>query len=272
MADGRADAISPLNPSRAASGVVAYLGRMAILGCSAAGSLIFPARASGSLFSETTRQIDRLLAVGVPMMALIHVGMGSFLAMQAYFGATFIDGIGPVVGVGLIRNLSPLLTGFFMAGLMASRAVPEFRGRAHPPADAARMAAARMAAAMVAGPVLTAWGSLVGIAAGWAVARSMMGVSLPAFFDLFLEMLWARDIVGLAVKGAAFGMVAALFGCQEGLSRAGSEDDPEADCSAAGRAACLASLAILAINSGWFLLVYHAGSPFGPTVLAPPTR
>ena len=49
--------------------------------------------------------------MGLPLVGLVHVGMGSFLSMQAYFGATFMDGIGPVTGVGLIRNLAPLLTG-----------------------------------------------------------------------------------------------------------------------------------------------------------------
>jgi hypothetical protein len=28
-------------------------------------------------------------------------------------------------------------------------------------------------------------------------------------------------------------------------------------------------LSILVVNSGWFLLVYHAGPAFGPTLLAP---
>ena len=32
--------------------------------------------------------------MGLPMVGLVHVGLGSFLAMQAYFGATFMDGIG----------------------------------------------------------------------------------------------------------------------------------------------------------------------------------
>ena len=89
---------------------------------------------------------------------------------------------------------------------------------------------------------------------------------------MFLEMLWVRDIVGLVVKGAAFGFVAALLACHEGLSRPAEADRPadlEAIGSAACRAACLAGLAILVFNGGWFLLVYHAGPAFGPTVLTP---
>ena len=124
---------------------------------------------------------------------------------------------------------------------------------------------------MVAGPILAAWGSIVGIAIGWLVAQSMMGLTFPAFFDMFLEMLWVRDVVGLVVKGAVFGFAAGLLACHEGLPRPdGPDDRPEAVCSAACRAACLAGLAILFFNAAWFLLVYHAGPAFGPTVLVPP--
>ena len=206
-------------------------------------------------------------------MGLVHVGMGSFLSMQAYFGATFVDGIGPVTGVGLIRNLAPLLTGFIMSGLIAARFVAEFSGQDITSDETARRVAARLAASMLVGPVLSVWGSLVGIAIGWAAASQMMGITLPSFFDMFLEMLWVRDIIGLVVKGFAFGLAASLLACQEGLSRT---VDPECSAnleslgSSACRAACLAGLVILLFNGGWFLLVYHAGPPFGPTVLAPP--
>ena len=212
--------------------------------------------------------------MAMPLVGLVHVGLGSFLSMQAYFGATFMDGIGPVTGVGLIRNLAPLMTGFILSGVVSARFVAELGGVEPRSAGASRMVATRMAAAMLAGPVLSVWGSLVGIAIGWAVANQMMGLTLPAFFDMFLEMLWVRDIIGLVAKGSAFGFVTALLACHEGLSRPVHADpvaDLESIYSAACRAACLGALAILFMNGGWFILVYHAGPAFGPTVLTPPT-
>jgi len=207
------------------------------------------------------------------MVGLVHVGLGSFLSMQAYFGATFVDGIGPVTGVGLIRNLAPLMTGFILAGVASARFVAELGAAESGSAEASRMVASRLAAAALAGPVLSVWGSLVGIAIGWLVAHQMMGLTLPAFFDMFLEMLWVRDIVGLVVKGAGFGFIATLLACHEGLSRpihGEATANLESIYSSACRAVCLGGLAILFINGGWFLLVYHAGPAFGPTVLTPP--
>ena len=266
-------AFGALNPFRAAIGLVGHLGRLALLILSSLRAAVVPSGAGPSFLSLASAQLDRLLGMGLPLVGLVHVGMGSFLSMQAYFGATFVDGIGPVTGVGLIRNLAPLMTGFILAGLVSARYVAEMSAPCVGTDDPSRLVAARLAAAVVAGPVLAIWGSMVGIAIGWAVANQMMGLTLPAFFDMFLEMLWVRDVVGIVVKGSAFGFLAALLACHEGLSRPCQEEtrlNLESIGSAACRAACLACLAILFFNGGWFLLVYHAGPAFGPTVLTPP--
>ena len=262
----------PLNPVELGLGGIAYLGKAAILVVTSAGSLVRPSETSTSLITGTTKQVDRLVGLGYGVVAASHVGMGSFLAMQAYFGATFVDGIGPVVGVGLIRNLAPLLSGFLLAVLVSVIYVADLRTE---PSPSKRDVAVRVLASMVAGPILAAWGALVGVGIGYLVAKSMMGITEPMFFDLFLEMLWARDIVGLVVKGVAFGGVAGLLACHEGvkvLKPGERRDGMTAISRAACRASVLASVAILAINAGWFMFVYHAGPAFGPTLLMPPGR
>ena len=60
-------------------------------------------------------------------MALVHVAIGSFLALQAYYGSTFVDGTGAVVGVGLLRNLGGIMSGMTFAGILAARMIPELR-------------------------------------------------------------------------------------------------------------------------------------------------
>ena len=261
--------LTPMSPFRAVLGWIGYLGGAGLLAGSTIRACLGSRPGEPSFYVATSAQVDRLVRLGFPMVAMVHVGMGSFLAMQAYFGATFVDGIGPVVGVGLIRNLAPLLSGFLLAGLVSARYVADLRSI--DPAEGARLAASRVMAAAIAGPILATGGAAVGIAIGWLVALQMMGVTWPAFFDLFTEMLWARDVVGLVIKGVGFGGVAAVLACHEGLRRPEESDDrPDAIGSAACRATCLGMFAILVLNSGWFLLVYHAGAAFGPTVLTPP--
>ena len=50
-------------------------------------------------------QLFWMLVMGIPLVGLVHIAVGSFLSLQAYYGSTFVDGTGAVVGVGLLRNL-----------------------------------------------------------------------------------------------------------------------------------------------------------------------
>ena len=65
--------------------------------------------------------------MGIPLVGLVHIAMGSFLSLQAYYGSTFVDGTGAVVGVGLLRNLGGLMTGMIFAAILAARMIPELR-------------------------------------------------------------------------------------------------------------------------------------------------
>ena len=80
------------------------------------------------LLPDLLRQLASILIMGFPLVALVHVGIGSFLSMQAYFGGTFVDGTGAVVGVGLIRNAAPMMAGLTLAGLIGARTTAELRG------------------------------------------------------------------------------------------------------------------------------------------------
>jgi phospholipid/cholesterol/gamma-HCH transport system permease protein len=260
---------------RTAIASVAYLGGAAIVLASAARSIVRRTGAGPAFVPALMWQFGRVLGLGLPLVGLVHVGLGSFLSMQAYFGGTFVDGTGAVVGIGLIRNVAPLVSGMVLAGFLAPLYITELRARTRAaadrpdaaPLDTGRLAAARIAAATLAGPIMGFWGWLVGILVGWRVAQSLLGVSTSMFVDMFTEMLWARDVLGVVVKGGLFGLFGALFACHEGL-RGGT---PESTATDSVRSICLAGLAIMVFNSTWFLLVYHAGPPFGPTLLAPPT-
>ena len=271
--------------------VVAYLGGLARLAGSAAWALVRPPIGAPSLIRALSQQGQWLFGAGLPLVALVHVALGSFLSMQAYYGAVFAEGTGPIVGVGLCRNLAPIMGGLVLAALLAARAVPELsrprplildadpawvpdRGGATGladrdafPTDPGRLAAVRIVAGMIAGPILGLWGGLVGIAVGCLIAKNLIYIAPPIFFGKMLEMLWARDAVGMLFKGMAFGGVSALFACFEGLR---ATTRPRSVPTAGARATVLSALSILFLNSVWYLLFYMSGNPFGPTVLSPP--
>ncbi len=265
----------------------AYVGGIGVLGFGALKAVLAPRRGSPPFLAAVVRHTDQMLCLGLPLVAVVNIGMGSFLSMQAYFGATFVDGTGAVVGVGLIRNLAPLMVGLTISGLFAAKIVPELRGdrtaldrdnawvpdrlsvQPNEPIEPTRLAASRIVAGMLVGPILSIWGVLVGTLVGIQVARSLLGVTFSEFLATFLGMIWTRDIVGLVAKGILFGGIAALFACYEGLV---VDDRQTSTAARVCRAISLAGLIILVANSGWFLLVYHSGPAFGPTLLKPPAR
>ncbi len=278
--------------------MASYFGGLGILLTSTTKSL--RSRDQASTFRHDLREeLHWMFALGLPLVGLIHIGLGSFLALQGYYGGTFVEGTGAVVGVGLIRNVAPLMACQVLSIIIAARMTPEIRrdyghreerlsprpnllDRPSPEtipesinvpttADKSRAVSLRLLAGAIAGTVMGLWGSAVGTLVGWSVSKTLIGVTSHSFFQMFWEMLWTRDIVGLFVKGSAFGLVCSLFACQEGLRGRADAAMPEL-ASSACRAACLATASILLLNSVWFILFYHAGPAFGPTLLKPPTQ
>jgi phospholipid/cholesterol/gamma-HCH transport system permease protein len=276
--------------------VLTYLGGVALLLARAARQVPLPGRPSPGWFSTLVDQLSWMFSMGIPLSCLMHMGLGSFLALQGYYGGTFVDGTGAVVGVGLFRNIAPLMAGLTLAGLLGARITSEFRFRERPSTSVStdrlgarqqsgltgispvgpeaalidREVSARLAAAMLTGPIVGLFGASVGTLVGWRVATGLMGVSTHSFFLMFWDMLWMRDIVGLFAKGVAFGLAGAAFACHEGL-RGSADDPPGAVPAAAFRAVCFGALTIMLINGSWFVFFYHSGPAFGPTLLTPPT-
>jgi phospholipid/cholesterol/gamma-HCH transport system permease protein len=280
-------------PRKGALGVMAYLGGIGLVTMAAARALVArPRVASPPLVALVVRQLDGLFRMGLPLVALVHVPLGSFLAMQAFFMATFREAAGAVVGIGLVRNLAPMMSGFVLAGLLAARIVPELRrpsrvgvdedeapgrprdrdrdrnvralgaqtGVEEP--DPGRVAAVRVLAATIAGPVLAVWGTLIGFFTGLAVASKLLSVSPGIYINKFLEMVEPGEATSFLAKSALFGAIGAILACHEGLRGR----NPRKAASGACRAVCLTALAILVLNSVWFTLQFLSGDPFGPNL------
>jgi phospholipid/cholesterol/gamma-HCH transport system permease protein len=319
---------NPLGPvawvGRSAVESLGYVGGVTILLLRVAGTLIWPRKSRREVgvpgFARSLmHQLAWMLFTGIPMVGLAHFAMGSFLALQAYYGSTFVDGTGAVVGVGLLRNLGGIMSGLIFAGILAARMIPELRmlnrhvsleepeipaepaplssatrrgsrdasNGEPPPAivfSVNRLAAPRVAAAAIAGVLLSLWGITVGTVVGWKAAESLMGLSTEMFFMMMLKMMWFRDVTSLIAKGVLFGALPAAICCFEGLCGSPGDDDRHAalrhmnashglapPCSVpVFRAACLSMVAILIMNSSWFILVYHAVPFYGPTLLPQP--
>jgi phospholipid/cholesterol/gamma-HCH transport system permease protein len=241
---------------------VRYLGGVGLLGCAVLRAILRPRR---GLVPATWRQLVEVIGGALGIVLLVHFSMGSFLSMQAFFGATFREAAGAVVGVGLVRNLATLLTGFVLAALLAARAAewadPAEEGWSEPTAEPDGRIAARILGAALAGPVLACWGAAIGMLSGMLVSRSLLGIAPGLFVGRFAEMARLTDALGIVVKGAGFAAVAALIAEHEGRrGRAGLGPV------SARRAVLLSIAGIVFLNGVWFSLAYLSGNPFGPAL------
>jgi phospholipid/cholesterol/gamma-HCH transport system permease protein len=271
---------------------LAYFGGVASLLVSAGLSLFGLARDEDQpgFWFTFRRELSWLLMMGLPLVGLVHIGMGSFLSLQAYFGSTFVDGTGAVVGVGLLRNLATLMTGLTVSAMLAGRSlarpVPRSESGTEAAAPTGQLAAPRLAAAALGTMLLSLWGFLVGTLVGWQCADTMMGLSSETFFLMFYRMIWFRDVIGVIVKGVLFGLLPAAICCYEGMrgedqdhahptvgepTGSGAQTWPADMSTRLLRATCLSMVSILVMNMTWFLLVYHAVPVYGPSLLNPPT-
>jgi ABC-type transporter Mla maintaining outer membrane lipid asymmetry permease subunit MlaE len=242
-----------------ATSAIAYVGGFGLL---LAAALVAPLRRRGdhSLVSEASRELEALLALGFPIVGLVHLSFGSVFAMQAFFRATFAETNGAVVGVTMLRSVAPLLAGIALACLLGVRcaiAMPRLSaGRAEP--DVGRAALARLAAAVLAGPVLALWGAAVGTVMGALVSNSVLGVAAGTYFGFFFEMLQASDVIGVLVLSAAYAATAAAIACHES---ARSTEAPDGGAwRAAYRTVVLSAICMLFINGAWFSLVHISGA------------
>jgi phospholipid/cholesterol/gamma-HCH transport system permease protein len=251
---------------RSVLGITGYVGGVTLLAIAALGSALWPrfgrdlTPAPGFL-KTLMHQLFWMIVTGLPLVGLVHIAIGSFLSLQAYYGSTFVDGTGAVVGVGLLRNMGGMMTGLTFSGILCARMIPELgilsrylssheaslashdpvsrRGRTDADDDAARvshsipparLAAPRIAAAGIACLLLSQWGIAVGTVVGWQASQSMMGLPTATFFMMMMKMMWFRDIVGLVVKGLLFGALPATICCYEGLVIGHSTEERASDC------------------------------------------
>lgn len=166
----------------------------------------------------------------MPVTALVGFLIGvvmsylSALQLRAFGADSFIVNI---LGLGIIRELGPVLVSVLVAGRSGSAMTAQLGVmRVTEEIDAltvmgisryVRLVVPKVVALTLAMPLLTLWGSAVAIFGGMVSANLQLDLS----FDYFLNALpravpVANLVIGL-VKGAVFGLLIALVACYFGL-------------------------------------------------------
>ncbi|MBN8282718.1 ABC transporter permease [Zoogloea sp.] len=166
----------------------------------------------------------------MPVTALVGFLIGvvmsylSALQLRAFGADAFIVNI---LGLGIIRELGPVLVSVLVAGRSGSAMTAQLGVmRVTEEIDAltamgisrhVRLVLPKVVALTLAMPLLTLWGSAVAILGGMVSAYVQLGMSFDYFLNALPRAVPAANLVIGLGKGAVFGLLIALVACYFGL-------------------------------------------------------
>ncbi|MCX6564524.1 MAG: ABC transporter permease [Candidatus Aminicenantes bacterium] len=182
-------------------------------------------------------------------------GLQTYVGFHRYVGQGSEAYGGPIISLGLTKELIPILVGLMVAGRVGSSMAAEIGTmRITEQVDALFTLGAdpnrylvvpRTAAAFLMLPCLTLFGDIIGIICGMFYNVTLMGVNGKVYLRNTLLYLQFWDVVSGLIKAAVFGIIIAVIGCWQGLK---TEGGAEGVGRATTRTVVIASICILIVN------------------------
>ena len=205
--------------------------------------LVFAGELVGALLADARRidwralpgLVERAGADGIPIVFVVDFLIGFVMAYQSMpqlrmYGANLF--VADIVGVAVVRELSPLMTAILVIGRSGAAYAAELGAmRVSEEIDALRtmgfspvshLVAPRTIALAIATPVLTLVGDVAGVLGGLVVGATSLGVLPRAYVAELRTALWFSDVWTGLVKSIAFGAAIAFIGCRQGLTARGA--------------------------------------------------
>jgi len=173
----------------------------------------------------------------LPITGLLSFLMGIVIAYQGAdqlqrFGANIF--IADLVGLAMLRELSPLLTAIIIAGRSGSAYTAQIGTmKVTEEIDALRtigvvpqelLVLPKMLALIIVMPLLTVYTDVTGVLGGMIMAQSKLNVSFGVFLDRLDEAINLSSYVTGISKAPVFAMIVALVGCYRGFQVTGSAE------------------------------------------------
>jgi len=174
--------------------------------------------------------------------ALVIVGVLCFLigVVIAYQGVQQLRQFGAetftveAVGIGMFRELGPLLTAIIVAGRSGSAVTAQIGTmQVNQEVDAMRtiglnpiewLGLPRITALLISMPLLAFWGNMAGLLGGAVACTVYLDFTFVQFFDRLRDTVGAWHFYTGMIKAPVFGIVIATIGCFEGLQVRGSAE------------------------------------------------
>jgi len=243
----RAEVVQPVEPVKAGllasiglqawrsligvSGMLAFIGESAVTFLR---SLIQPRRIR---WRPILHNLQTAGFEALPITGLLSFLMGVVIAYQGAdqlqrFGANIF--IADLVGLSMLRELSPLLTAIIVAGRSGSAYAAQIGTmKINEEIDALRtigigpqelLVQPKIVALVIALPLLTVYADVAGVLGGMLMANSMLDISYRVFLDRLEDALSLSSFLTGIIKAPVFAVIIALVGCYQGFQASGSAD------------------------------------------------
>jgi phospholipid/cholesterol/gamma-HCH transport system permease protein len=207
------------------------------------------------------QQLEQIGVRSLPVISLTAAFGGLVFGLQVYVGFHRYIGPGsetyggPIISLGLSKELIPILVGLMVSGRVGSSMAAEIGTmKITEQIDALYSLGAnpvrylvvpRTLAAFFMLPCLTMYGDIIGITCGFFYNVVIEGVNRVIYLQNTLLYLELWDVATGLIKSAVFGVVIAIIGCWQGLK---TEGGAEGVGRATTRTVVLASITILILN------------------------
>ena len=183
------------------------------------------------LRSDFVLYVQEAGAQALPIVSLITFLIGMIFAFVGVmqlrnFGAGLYTA--DLVAVAMIREMAPIMTAIIMAGRTgAAYAAQLGTMKVNEEIDALTtlginpidfLVLPRLIALIIMLPLLTMYGSLMGILGGMSVALVMLDVSLLQYVVQTVDSVGLNALLGGLFKAVIYGSLVALAGCQQGMA------------------------------------------------------
>jgi phospholipid/cholesterol/gamma-HCH transport system permease protein len=211
----------------------------------------------GKIFLQ---QLEEIGVRSLPVVSLTAAFGGLVFGLQTYMGFHRYIGQGseayggPIISLGLTKELIPILVGLMVTGRVGSAMAAEIGTmRITEQVDALFTLGAdpnrylvvpRTLASIIMLPCLTLYGDIIGVVGGY-LYNAIMGVNRTLYWRNTLIYLELWDIITGLIKALVFGLVIAIIGCWQGLN---AEGGAEGVGRATTRTVVIASISILILN------------------------
>lgn len=195
---------------------------------------------TGPLRVRSRQVLEHVQTAGfeaLPTAALLSFFIGVVLAFQGStllrpFGAGIL--VADLVGLAMVRELSPILTALIVAGrsgsayaaqlgaMKMSGEIDSLRAVGLSPSEV--LVLPRIAALVLVVPLLTVAADVLGVAGAMLVARSELAMSSGEFLGRVAREIHASSYLLGVGKAPVFGAIVAVVGCYQGLQVADDAD------------------------------------------------